>query len=81
MMAVNDVHHIRRRARLQDEGQFIILGMTAGRDWWSQIEEAIRSKVLLLLLKARPQVGIAWKRLRNSDGHAAPFSRVPLVTG
>ena len=29
MMAVNDVRHIRRRARLQDEGQFIILGMTA----------------------------------------------------
>jgi uncharacterized membrane protein len=29
MMAVEDVHHIRRRARLQDEGQFIILALTA----------------------------------------------------
>jgi uncharacterized membrane protein len=29
MMAVEDVHDIRRRARLQDEGQFVILGLTA----------------------------------------------------
>jgi uncharacterized membrane protein len=29
MMAVADVHHIRLRARLQDDGQFTILGLTA----------------------------------------------------
>jgi uncharacterized membrane protein len=29
MMAVADVHHIRLRARLQDEGQFAILALTA----------------------------------------------------
>jgi uncharacterized membrane protein len=29
MMAVAEVHHIRRRARLQDEGQFAILALTA----------------------------------------------------
>jgi uncharacterized membrane protein len=29
MMAVADVHHIRLRARLQDEGQFIVLALTA----------------------------------------------------
>jgi uncharacterized membrane protein len=29
MMTVADVSHIRRRARLQDEGQFTILGLTA----------------------------------------------------
>jgi uncharacterized membrane protein len=29
MMATDDVHDIRRRARIQDEGQFVILGLTA----------------------------------------------------
>ena len=29
LMAVEDVHHIRRRARLQDEGQYTILALTA----------------------------------------------------
>jgi uncharacterized membrane protein len=29
MMAISDVHRIRRRARIQDEGQFVILALTA----------------------------------------------------